>query len=323
MLIKKPVVILGCPRSGTSLLFTILSESEHLFSLYRESQDIFDNFYKLQAKKFKVYDNDALEENDLTDEFKNFMLFEFHKYALNIRPLGYIMREHLLKKKALWQVSQIVAKTNLIYKKYWLKEYRMVEKNPRHCFRVPFINKLFPDCKFIFLRRDGRSNISSLIEGWKRPTEYTRIPRPTVPLNIKGDKYNKWRYVLPPEWEKYIGKTLEEVCAFQWVSSNKAALESLKIIPEIRKFSLSYEELTKDTPSTLKKICDFIEIPYSKGIKRFAEKPPVVSTSKSDKPRIDKWKKNEELLKNIYPMIEPMMNELGYQLDKELFTSHC
>ncbi|MBI1858690.1 MAG: sulfotransferase [Candidatus Melainabacteria bacterium] len=311
----KPIIILGCPRSGTSLLFTILSESNQLYSLYRESQDIFDSFYRRKAKTYKVFDNDALKEEDLTDDVKDFMLGEFHKYALNFRPVGYLMREYFLKNDLLEGFASIVTNTNLAYKKSFSKEYRIVEKNPRDCFRIPFINKLFPDAKFIYLRRDGKTNISSLIEGWKRPSDYARVPRPAIPLNIKGDEHGKWRYVLPPGWENYIDKTLEEVCAFQWISSNKAAIEGLSDIEETRKYAISYEELTQSTPNIIKKVCDFIDIPYEKGIKRFAEKPPIVSTPKKDKPKEDKWKKNETLLKNVYPMIEPMMNTLGYNLE--------
>ena len=315
--IKEPVIILGCPRSGTSLLFTILSESEKLFSLYRESQDIFDSFYRLQAKNFKVYEDDALTEDDLTDELKEFFLNEFHKYSLNTRPVGYVMREYFLKNDLLEGFSNAVTSINRTYKNIFAKEYRLVEKNPRNCFRISFINKLFPDCKFIYLKRDGRSNISSLIEGWRRKTNYSRIPRPAIPLNIKGDNYGKWRYVLPPDWERYINKPLEEVCAYQWISSNKAVIDSLKSIENDRKISIGYEELSNNTTETIIKLCNFINIPYSEGIKRFSEKPPVVSTPKKDKPKEDKWKKNEQLIQNISTIIKPMMIQLGYETKKE------
>lgn len=315
--IKEPVIILGCPRSGTSLLFTILSESKKLFSLYRESQDIFDSFYRLQAKQLKIYEDDALTRDDLTDELKGFFLEEFHKYTLNTRTVGYVMREYLLKNDLFEWFSNIVTNINCTYKNVFAKEYRLVEKNPRNCFRVSFIDKLFPDCKFIHLKRDGRSNISSLIEGWKRPTNYVRTPRPAISLNIKGDNYGKWRYVLPPDWEAYINKPLEEVCAFQWISSNKAVIDSLKSIDNNRHISIGYEELISNTPETITKICNFIQVPYSKEIKRFAEKPPVVSTPKKDAPKKDKWKKNEQLIQNIYKIIEPMMIELGYETQRE------
>ena len=310
--IKEPIIIIGCPRSGTSLLFTILSESEHLFSLYRESQDIFDNFYQRKAKALKVYDSDELTDSDLSPDYKDFMLNEFNKFTTNFRPVGYITREHILKNKGLNWAIPMVTQFNLLLKNLFAPKYRMVEKNPRHCFRISFINKLFPDCKFIYLTRDARTNISSLIEGWKRPNDYKRIPNANLPLNIKGDNEKKWRYVLPPGWHNYINKPLEEVCAFQWVSANQSAIDGLKNIENERIFRTTYEELIKNTPETIKGMCNFIEIPYSKKLKMFSERPPVVSTPKNDKPKKDKWLKNKELIEKIYPMIEPMMKVLGY-----------
>lgn len=320
--IKKPVIIIGCPRSGTSLFFTILSESEHLFSLYRESQDIFDSFYQKKARELKVYDSDALTDQDLSPDYKDFMLNEFNKFMTNSRPLGYMTREHILKNKKLNWALPVITRSNLLFKKILHPEYRMVEKNPRHCFRISFLNKLFPDCQFIYLTRDGRTNISSLIEGWKRPNNYKRIPNANLPLNIKGCNEKKWRYVLPPGWHNYINKPLEEVCAFQWVSANKSAIDSLKNIENERIFRTTYEELTVNTEETIKSICDFTQIPYSKKLKTFSARPPVVSTPKDDKPKKDKWLKNKELIERIYPMIEEMMGELGYGVeDKKLATS--
>ena len=308
--IKKPVIIIGCPRSGTSLLFRILSTSPYLWSLYRESNDIWNKFYQITQKEFK---DEVLTERDLNEETKAVLLNEFHKHSLNIYNLGYLTREYLLKKKELNRMVDLVTNLNLFYKNLFVKEYRIVEKTPKNCFRISFINKLFDDCKFVFLKRDGRSNINSLIEGWKLPGRYVRGQAANIQLNIKGysDEGGKgWKYVLPPGWEGFTSKPLEEVCAFQWISSNKAALEGLKSIEEERKITINYEDLSENTYETIKKVCHFIKIPFSHELRAISTNPPEVNFV--TKPKKDKWKKNEDLIKNTYPMIEPMMKELGF-----------
>ncbi len=307
--IKKPVIIIGCPRSGTSLLFTILNTSKHLWSLYRESNDIWDRFYKFTNKKFK---NEALTNEDLNEHSKSFLLNEFHKYSFNSYYLGYLMREYLLKSPSLKPLSSSITQANLLYKNLFVKEYRLIEKTPKNCFRISFIDKLFDDCKFIFLKRDGRSNINSLIEGWKSKGKYLRIKDLPIPLNIKGYEGSGWNFVLPPEWENYVNKSLEEVCAFQWTSSNRAAIEGLKEIDNKRKITVSYEDLTEDTYTTIRNICDFIDIPFSTNLRKISYKPPEVNYV--SKPKRDKWEKNAPLIENIYPQIEPVMKELGYSL---------
>ena len=307
--IKEPVIIIGCPRSGTSLLFTILSSSKHLWSLYRESNNIWGNFYQFTNKEFK---DEALTQEDLNEETKSFLLNEFHKYSLNNHYLGQILQEYLLKSTALRPFSIPFIQANLLYKNLFKKEYRLVEKTPKNCFRISFINKLFDNCKFVFLKRDGRSNINSLIEGWQLNGKYIRMKNPAIQLNIKGYDGKGWNFVMPPNWEEYVNKPLEEVCAFQWIRSNKAAIEGLKEIEAKRKLSISYEELTEDTYSTIKKICDFAHIPFSQNIRKLAYQPPQVNYV--TKPKKEKWKKNIDLIENVYPQIESMMKELGYNL---------
>ena len=146
--IKEPVVIIGCPRSGTSLLFRILSTSKHLWSLYRESNDIWNRFYEMAGKEFK---DEVLVESDLNEASRTFVLNEFHKHTFNNYRLGYITREYLLKNPFISGLLEPITKINLLYKKGLLQEYRIVEKTPKNCFRIPFINKLFEDCKFIYL----------------------------------------------------------------------------------------------------------------------------------------------------------------------------
>ena len=134
-------------------------------------------------------------------------------------------------------------------------------------------------------------------------------------LNIKGYSENNgkhWKYVLPPSWENYVSKSLEEVCAFQWLSSNEAALNGLKNIDGKRKCTISYEDLSANTYRTIENVCNFIEIPFSDEIKKLSKNPPLVNYV--TKPSKDKWKKNIDLIKNVYPVIEPMMKELGYSL---------
>ena len=310
--IKKPVVIIGCPRSGTSLLFRILSTSTHLWSLYRESNDIWNKFYEVTKKEFK---DETLTAADLDEKSKEFLLKEFHKHALNNYSLGYLTREYLMKKWFLKPIAGLVTGTNLIYKSLRNHEYRIVEKTPKNCFRVSFIDQLFDNCKFVFLKRDGRSNINSLMEGWKASGRYIRGQAVNIPLNIKGYSENNgkhWKYVLPPGWEGYTNKSLEEVCAFQWVSSNRAAIDGLKQIEDSRKITITYENLSEDTYRTVERVCNFIKVPFSENLRKISEKPPHVNYV--TKPKKDKWKRNIDLIEKTYPMIEPVMKELGYSL---------
>src|SRR3989442_8844942 len=42
---------------------------------------------------------------------------------------------------------------------------RYLDKAPRNCLRVPYLAELFPGAWFVYLKRDGRAAVSSLITG--------------------------------------------------------------------------------------------------------------------------------------------------------------
>lgn len=304
--IKEPIIIVGAPRSGTSLLLTVLSNSSSLWSQYRETIDIWERFYRFSGKEFK---NDVLTKDDLDEKNKKFLIDEFHKHTYNNYFLGYFAREYCLNRPTL---LDFIGQQNLIFKELYLKDYRIVEKSPKTCFRISFINKLFPDCKFIFLKRDGRTNINSLIEGWKGPDRYKRKEITDIKLNIKNCPETSWKFILPPEWENYKDSSIEEVSAFQWVNSNKAVIESFKEIEDKRKYFLKYEDLTENPSKTIQDMCKFIDIPFCNNLRKISEKLPSVNyVTKPDK---DKWKKNIDLIEKVYKNIEPTMKEMGYTI---------
>ncbi len=315
--IKKPLIIIGCPRSGTTLLFTILSQSKELFSLYRESWNVYREGYK-QGLLNQDAEDDVIHESAATKELIELFRAEFHKYSVNNEALAFwtanhyrfrLISAHLPVPNPL---APILKGVNAMAKNY---DYRLLEKTPRNCFRVGFMNKIFPDAKFVFISRDGKSNISSLIEGWKRNAgriKHQRYPEINIDFNFNNFDYAKWEYVLPPGWKDFNGKSLEETCAHQWVQSNHYAVEGLNQISQDRVIKIKYEDLTANGGEVVKEICDFAEIDYSEEVKKYAEKPPVVSTGFMDKPREDKWKKNEKAIRSLMPIIEPMMEKLGY-----------
>jgi hypothetical protein len=71
----------------------------------------------------------------------------------------------------------------------------MIEKTPDNCLRVDFIRKIFPDAYFIYIQRDGRNSISSMMEAWRH---YRKIPYSDNVRNAAKRIYpvdEKWRHM--------------------------------------------------------------------------------------------------------------------------------
>jgi hypothetical protein len=112
-----------------------------------------------------------------------------------------------------------VRRLSLVWKNVRRTPIRVVDKNPKHCFRVGFLKSIFPDACFVFLYRGPQANISSLIEGWKSGRYETyEVPQ-------SGEHF-QWHFDLPPGWKDWIDLELLERCARQWTGYSRALLKA-------------------------------------------------------------------------------------------------
>ena len=86
-----------------------------------------------------------------------------------------------------------------------------------------FPAQVFPDARFIFLWRDPRENLSSIMEAWRSGNwiTYSALPGWDGP----------WSLLLPPGWPSLRSASLETIAARQWQSANEIALDDLALLP--------------------------------------------------------------------------------------------
>ena len=282
--LERPIFIIGCPRSGTTLLFSLLSHSEHLWSLHSESHHIWELVVPIYRQGF--FGSNRATAEDATPGVRDFVTRSFL---------------HLLKPGS----PELVEKPAV----------RMVEKTPRNVYRVPFLRALFPDAAFVFLTRDGRDNISSLMEGWKHPERFGTWDLPPG-FTIKGYQGRKWCFALPPGWEELNGCSLAEVCAYQWTSANEAILASLAELPPSSFVRVRYEDLFNHPYRVIEQLAAFLDIPFTGKLREAAANPPVVNTTSP--PKLGKWRdKHFEEISAILPKIEPTLKRLGYPASED------
>ena len=207
---------------------------------------------------------------------------------------------------------------------YWAIERltlgkRYLDKLPRNTLRVPYLKTLFPDAWFVFLRRDGRAVVSSLMTGWREPGgRFGRGMEPPIPLQIEGYDGRIWKFLLPPGWEGLAqGHTLAEVCAFQWVAANESILASRELIASDHWAEISYEELVARPRDSASAVLRALHLPERSEVLSYAEELDRHVTKKAvTPPRAEKWRQeNGVAVESVMPTISPMMRRLGYPLD--------
>lgn len=197
---------------------------------------------------------------------------------------------------------------------------RVLDKTCINVMRVPYLHALFPDARFVYVQRDGRDNVSSMIDGWRQDGHFGLRkflgPFPCE-VAIDGGRFDEWSFFLPPGWRDYNRAPLEEVCAYQWITANGMALDAGAEIPAAQWIRLRYEDLFDRPVEVFREIFAHLDLPFDAAIEErcrtLSERPTSIVKGP---PKRQKWRsQNPEMVARILPMIRPMMSRLGYDTD--------
>ena len=276
-LFHRPVIIVSAPRCGSNLLFEQLAKRRGLWTLGGESHAELMAFVHLRA------------ENPQLDSGR---LLEGHADVATREVLRAAFVNRL-------QDSQGTRFLDIAPSRRPL-QIRFLEKTPRNALNIPFLLKVFPDARFVFLYRDARQNVASLVEAWREGERNDRF----VTYNfLPGWQRGKWCFLLPPGWRTLNGKSLIEICAFQWSACNRIILEDLAKLPKERWTSLSYQNLITDPQREITRLCSF------SGLKSDPQENPIsdelaLSKTTLSPPDPNKWRYHEKELEQVASVLE-------------------
>ncbi|MFB6198695.1 MAG: sulfotransferase, partial [Halobacteriaceae archaeon] len=180
-MIDRPVIIIGAPRSGTTILQRCLALHPSLWHLRAESHYILEG--PLHPNKLDRKSNRCAAE-DIDGETVKYLRRRFYNEAINISQVlkdpnwlfatsnlaGRVFSAAMIK--ALGTFSKVKKPVSI----------RFLEKTPKNSLRVSLLNRLFPDALFVWNRRNPEDNIDSLVAGWNTsdtigPIELPRFSR--------------------------------------------------------------------------------------------------------------------------------------------------
>lgn len=299
-MITRPIIILGAPRSGTTMIFQALSTHPDLWSLYRESQMIINEHFPTemvpgQSARVSAADVDRATAGSIEREFFEQVGNAEASLRLFGRSVPLIARVRL---------SNFLTKLGGSKK---VPPIRIVEKTPDNCFRIPMLLEVFPDAQFVYVVRDPRGSIASIHKGW---TDEARFRRYELPSNFEIKDYDGtwWCFGLPPEWEDLNGSTVMEICAHQWRLYNEYCYRDLPR-DEQRVFQVRYEEIASNPGPVLEELATWADLEPGP-LERYGKKLPVVNTW--TKPSSEKWRRVEEEVGEVLPLVVDESDRLGY-----------
>jgi hypothetical protein len=155
----------------------------------------------------------------------------------------------------------------------------IIEKTCANSLRVPFVDKIVSDAKYLFIVRDGIDASASASKRWHAgldlPYLFRKarfVPPQDVPyycfrflrnqlqrLVAKGAPLNSWGPIINEMTQLRANSTTIGICALQWQACVESASESLGQIPKDRVYRVKYENFVDDPVREFYGIAAFAE----------------------------------------------------------------
>jgi len=216
-----PVFIIGCGRSGTTILGETLSQHPKIKYL-NERRDLWHRAYP----EFNIWKKDT----------SNPILFADEK---NIQP----NKNTLLRK--LFFREQVLGNAEIL-----------IEKLPINNFRLDFLQKSFPEAKYIYLTRNGLEVSKSIEKRIQKKNWFT------------GNKLELLQQFSEEQNANFIGKIETDLHKgmWEWKLSIEESNRFFKQLNPEKFIHLSYQDFTKNPETSLNQIFDFLNISSSKDL---------------------------------------------------------
>ncbi|UVO52270.1 sulfotransferase [Sphingomonas sp. SUN019] len=256
----RPVFIVSSPRAGSSMLFLSLAQAPGAFTIGGESHQLIEGVPGLHPFQ-RGWTSNRLTAEDATAPIAEELARRFHA---NLRD------------------RDGVAPTGRV---------RLIEKTPKNSLRVPFLDRIFPDAQFVYLYRDPRETLASMIEAWTsgRFRTYPRLP---------GWRGLPWSLLLTPGWRDLNGLALPEIVARQWAATTDVLLADLAMLAPGRVHAIDYAAVTATPAKAMRALANAVGLVWDRAVATLPLSPTVVSV-----PRADKWRDRAEEIEGVLPVI--------------------
>ena len=261
-LFDRPVFIVSTPRSGSTLLFETLALAPGLYTIGGESHRLIESIPQLNIRASNYASNRLLARDAVP------------AVATELRQR---FRGRLLDRDG--QAADPGQGA-----------LRMLEKTPKNSLRIPFLMQAFPEARFVFLYRDPRQVLASMLEAWKSGRFKTYAGLPGWPLE-------HWSLLLTPGWRSLAGKPLIEIVAAQWQAATEVLLDDLAALPPDRCVPIRYGDFVADPSGQVARLCEALGLNWDRPL---GGALPLARHTVT-RPDPEKWRTHAEAIESVLP----------------------
>jgi Sulfotransferase family len=302
--ITKPIFIVGCHRSGTTILYDTLAQHPDVAyftnaSSYLPKSPICANWIAsamLGETKIERFVKDGIKVS-CNSPNEGTRLWEHH----TVEGDSYCLDETYHNLEMEYYLKSTIQK-HLRY----FKVARFINKNPDNSVRIRYLYKLFPDAYFIHIIRDARAVCHSLLKFRQAAADFFGPEHRFASNGVKSKAWLEIKQLWDSDPTTAIGLLWRDI------------IETLEFdrqfIPPEQYLEIRYEDFVSEPILHLKNLIQFCQLSWDERIEKiFLDSSKNISMGN----RNAAWKefidpKDLEKLKNI---VELKMGQYGYNLN--------
>ena len=278
---QPPIFVVGSGRSGTTLLYDILTQHPDLGWISNLSN-------RVPALPWLV----ALSRLPGAGRHRAFR--PASEAIEGYRHCGIDRTSITPERMASVDVEHVARRTREYFRRHAAAagKERLVSKNTAHSMRIGLLDAIFPEALFVHIHRHPYSVIASLLK-----------------VGFWPDLELWWCDSTPRELER-AGRHPIEIAGTHWSHQVRSILAARESLPDERFFQLGYETLVTDTDASVRRIADFCALELDERFRRRIEALRVSASS------LDKWKSagNAAEYAEANAAVAPLAATLGYEL---------
>lgn len=204
----------------------------------------------------------------------------------------------------------------------------LVEKTCANSLRVPFVDQVIPNAKYIFIVRDGFDVVGSASMRWKAQIDIHYLLKKVRYVPIYDLPYYGLKYISSHIYKffskekrlsfwgpKFLGLdnalrnlSLKEVCAIQWKRCVDLSEQAFDKLPENQVIKIKYEEFVSSPVDVLRQVLNQLGVQYTDDqLKESVKNVSLKSIGKGH------FMLNEFEMKAVTELISDTLNRHGYE----------
>lgn len=290
--IDRPIFLLGCGRSGTTVIYDILCGHPRFgwFSSYSQRWPRHPELAMLSV----LHDIDFLRRHP----FKGFPApSEGHTVWDVCKPVPDSPGDPPLTEEDADDETIARARRMVALHLRYQRKSRFINKNTRNTRRLRFLDRIFPDARFVHVLRDPLAVTASLLKVRFWPT-----------LKVWSEER-----ITPRTWEVRGGDPAV-LAARLWVAEVEAALQDREILDldDSRYLEVHYEELVEQPGKAVARVLAFAGLNPSPRFERHLARFKLQNMNHKFR-----WRLSPSQIARIRRITGPLAERLGYHLRGE------